>query len=373
MNKNFIFYLPLVFLAVIVGGVGYVLVGPVDPTPIPTVTPTIASNPIAIPLPPTDTPLPPSSTATEAPTPTDTPTLVPTTSTPTNTPTPPTPTDTPTLTPTYTPTPTPTNTLTPTAAFTPTLTPTPSATPSIPSNAVVTAANGIELLCGPGTKPNSTDKYDLITIVPQGTALDVLRRVFGKDDWIKVGVKRDSIDIVNVNCPGRTSIFSESGDRVEGWVPLGVIKINVEKLSNAPPMYEFGPHLLNPEPFAQRALDETVTFTWQDYGPLAEHQIYSLLLVRDDLPDEQSCYHWQTTVPEISFKPKDYDCTPGDYHWRVGLATDLSKGVGDERIWQDDSEFDERSPIGIGQPHSRKPEDSGNGGGDPSGGIAPPP
>jgi hypothetical protein len=224
---------------------------------------------------------------------------------------------------------------------------------------MVAVPNGLEMLCGPGTKPNGIDKYDLIAIVPQETPLEVLRRVVGKDDWIKVGVKRDRIDIANVNCPGRTSVFSASEDSVEGWVSRSAIKVKVE-LSGISPMYEFGPHLLDPKPFAERAVDETIIFTWQDYGPLVENQIYSLLLVRDDLPDDKSCYHWQTTVPEISLKPKDYDCTPGDYYWRVGLATNLNP-QGTEPIWQDDSEFDERNPIGIGQPHSKKPRDSGSG------------
>ncbi|MCL4295188.1 MAG: hypothetical protein KJ077_05650 [Anaerolineae bacterium] len=217
--------------------------------------------------------------------------------------------------------------------------------------------NGLELLCGPGTR------YDLITVIPQGTPLEILRRVIGKDDWIKVGVKRDSVDIANVNCSGRTSIFSESGDNVEGWVPLGAIQVNVD-LTNISPMYEFGPHLLVPEPFASRAFDESVTFTWQDYGPLAENQIYSLLLVRDDLSDDQSCYHWQTDVPEISFKPEDFDCTAGDYHWRVGLATNLDP-QGAEPVWRDDSEFDERNPIGIGTIHKDTPKSSGSDKGDP--------
>jgi hypothetical protein len=125
-------------------------------------------------------------------------------------------------------------------------------------------------------------------------------------------------------------------------------------------MYEFGPHLLEPKQFETRAIDALITFKWHNYGPLAEHQIYSIILVRDDLPDAASCYHWQTKVPEVAFKPKDHNCTPGDYHWGVGLATDLSGGQADEPIWQDDSEFDERNPIGIGQPHSKRPQSSGN-------------
>lgn len=246
--------------------------------------------------------------------------------------------------------PTPTDTLAwPTD--TPTPVPPPTAIP-IPVDAVAAAINGVELLCGPGTKPNSTDKYDLITVVPQGTGLDVLRRVVGKEDWIKVGVERNSVDIANVSCPGSTSVFSESGDNVEGWVLLGAIEVNIE-LSNISSMYEFGPHLLNPEPFAQRSIEDIITFTWQDYGSLAENQIYSLMIVRDGLPDAESCYHWQTKTPEMMLKFKDFEnCTRGDYHWSVGLATDLSGGIGDTRNWRDDSEFDERNPIGIDQPHS---------------------
>jgi hypothetical protein len=255
--------------------------------------------------------------------------------TPTSTPTV---TDTPTPTSTPIPTSTPTNTLTPTSTSTatPTQTPTPVDTPTpipTPPQARVVAANGLESRSGPGAD------YGVIDTLPNGTPLDVLRRVVDKDDWIKVSVGPDS------------------DDSIKGYVHIapGSIKINV-KLNDIPLMYEFGPKLYEPEPFADRPVDEMITFKWQDYGPLEEHQYYSIILVLDGLSDEHSCYHGQTKEPGVSFKPEDYGCIRGDYHWGVSIATNLACGRG-EPNWRDDSERDERNPIGIGIPYSGGPKD----------------
>ena len=124
----------------------------VDPTPTPTLSPTITNTPIFTNTPtltPTVTPTPtitntPTLTPTNTPTITLTPTLTPT-NTPTTTLTPtltPTPTNTPTITPTPTNTPTvtstPTNTFTPTPTNTPTVTYTPTLTPTVTNTPTVT-------------------------------------------------------------------------------------------------------------------------------------------------------------------------------------------------------------------------------------------
>jgi len=129
------------------------------------------------------------------------------------------------------------------------------------------------------------------------------------------------------------------------------------------------------EIFTDYPVEANITFTWSEY-PLAEHQFYSIILVRDDLTDGEACYHWQTKEPAVTFKPADHGCTPGAYHWGVGIATDLAESRGPERIWRDDSAFDERNPIGLGMPHPDRPSggsSNSNGGDDPSGGIAPNP
>jgi hypothetical protein len=238
---------------------------------------------------------------------------------------------------------------TPTPTETPTTTPSPPATaaPAGPTpEAIVTTPTGVVLLrVGPG------ENYDSVATLPDGTILDVLRWVHHKDNWLKVAVNPDT------------------GDRIEGYVPIasGAIKVNVD-LKDIPPIYEFGPQLFEPKRFETRAVSDFITFTWQDYGTLEEHQYYSLIIVRDDLEDEDACYHWQTKQTELIIKPEDYNCTPGAYHWGVGLATDLLGGKGEKPDWRDDSASDERSPIGLGIPHPDEPKDDSGGGGDGGGG-----
>jgi uncharacterized protein YraI len=224
-------------------------------------------------------------------------------------------------------------------------TPTPPTPAKFPDAVVIAPDSAVPLRSGPG------DNYDLICSLPHGTTLDVLRRVHNKDNWIKVAVNPDS------------------DERIEGYVTTApeLIKVNVD-LNDVPPIYEFGPKLREPERFAQRAVDELITFKWQDYGPLEEFQDYSLILVRDGLSDEGACYHWQPKEPEVSFRPKDYGCTAGAYHWGVSIATDLSGGNKTE--WRKDSEFNERNPIGIGMPYPNAPTPTSK---DGTGELPPPP
>lgn len=186
------------------------------------------------------------------------------------------------------------------------------------------------LRSGPG------DSYDSIRTLPYGTTLDVERLVHNKADWIKVAVN-----------PG-------TAEHVEGYVNIasGLIKVNAD-LGDVPPIYEYGPGLLEPIRFANYAVEDNITFKWKDYVVLEEHQYYSIILVHDDLSDEKACYHWQTKETEVSFRPKDHNCTAGGYHWGVSIATDLSGG--ERTDWRRDSEFNERNPIGIGMPHPDTP------------------
>jgi uncharacterized protein YraI len=220
--------------------------------------------------------------------------------------------------------------------------------PAISPDAVVMAPGSVVLLRSyPG------DDYGVIHTLPDGTALQVLRRVYNKDNWIKVAVN-----------PG-------SEERIEGYVTTasGLIKVNVD-LNDVPPIYEFGPTLLKPEPSVQRALEEPITFKWQDYGVLEEHQYYSLILYRDDLSEKDACYHDQYKVPEALIKPEDYDgCTPGVYYWGVGIATKIlgedgkpMLGEDGRLIWRDDSERDHRRVIGLSvpPPESHAGDDSGD-------------
>lgn len=131
--------------------------------------------------------------------------------------------------------------------------------------------------------------------------------------------------------------------------------------------FRFGPKLLEPIRFASYPPEETIRFTWESLPLQGEHQYYSVILVRDDLSDAEACFHWQVKEPETFIKPADHGCTPGDYHWGVGIATDLSAGEGDF-IWRDDSQFDERFPIGIGVPHSGGKPGSGDSSGGESNG-----
>ncbi len=293
------------------------------PTPSDTVTPTIraTSSPTAS---PTNTPMP---TRTITPTPPNTPTPTPA---PTEMPIPPADTSTPT--PTYTPEPL-TETPTPSPTYTPTpIPPTATSKPVAESGlgltwgAVVDAPGGIVTMrSGPG------DECDKIHDLPDGTLLEVMRRVHYKDDWIKVAANPDT------------------DERIEGYVNIasGLIKVNID-LGAVPPIYEFGPRLLEPRPSAHFALEDLITFTWEDYGVLEENQYYSLIVFRDDLSEEEACYHSQHKVSQVVLRPKDYGgCTPGIYYWGVSVATKLSSGAAGEPIWRDDSERDHRSIVGF--------------------------
>jgi cell division septation protein DedD len=268
--------------------------------------------------------------------PTPTPTW---TSTPTSTPTP-------TPTPTYTPTPTATPSHTPTPTDTPTVTPTSTPAP-VPPEAMVIAANSVELRSGPALG------YNLVGTLHKGDILDIQRRVFGKDDWLKVSVSQDS------------------GRVITGWVQIasGAIKVNVD-LHKIPPMYEFGPKLFEPMQSAQRALEEPTKFTWEDYGKLEDNQRYSLIIYRTDLSPKDACYHDQFEIPQALIKLKDFDrCTPGIYYWGVGVATkmlgeDGKQILGEDGnpLWYDDSEMDHRRLIGLDvKPPDVEEERSSNG------------
>lgn len=346
MSKNLSSVVPFVIMASVVLYVGFRFVDvwsqeieatatPTEATEVAAATPTGAQ--------PTRTPTEPP-TPTNSPTPTATPTATNSPVPPTHTPTePPTPTDspTPTATPTLTNTPTPTHTPTPTDTATSTATSTPLPPPTEPPfDAVVTAANSIELYAGPQT---GIVNYDKVATLRNGTFLNIQRRLVNNDDWIKIS--------------------AESGSEIiEGWINIGSGDVEISaNLDDFPPMYEFGPRLLSPIKFESRAVDGIIEFAWEGISsPLEEHQYYSLILVRDDLSDEEACYHWQTKETKVTFVPEEYGCTPGAYHWGVGIATDLTKGEGNEREWRDDSERDERNPIGLGIPHPEEPDDGGD-------------
>lgn len=207
----------------------------------------------------------------------------------------------------------------------PTSSPIDTPTPRLPE-AIVIAADGINLRSGPGTQ------HEIIALLPNNTRVDVLRRVVGKNDWIKV----------------RADLASD--ETIEGYVSTEAasIKINVN-LENIPLIYEYGPRLLEPLPFESRVLNyptgETIRFAWEDY-PLKDNQYYSLVVVRDDVTDEQACIHVQTKEPETFLA---LDCPPGAYHWSVGIAANLSAGSNLE--WREDLEFSQRSPFGIDVAH----------------------
>jgi len=351
MSKNLSSVVPFVIMASVVLYVGFRFVDvwsqEIESTPTPTEETVVAAiSPTSV---PTHTPTePPTPTNSATPTPTATPTA-------TNSPVPPTNTPSPTLTDTPVP-PTdtlapPTDTPAPTAAATSTVTPSPILPPTEPTfDAVVTAANSIELYAGPQT---GIVDYDKVATLRNGTFLNIQRRLVNNDDWIKVS--------------------AESGSEIiEGWVNIGSGNVEISaNLDDFPPMYEFGPRLLSPIKFESRAVDGIIEFAWEGISsPLEEYQNYSLILVRDDLSDEEACYHWQTKETKVTFVPEEYGCTPGAYHWGVGIATDLTKGEGNERKWRDDSERDERNPIGLGIPHPEEPDDGGgdSGGGNNSGG-----
>lgn len=141
---------------------------------------------------------PPTETPTITPTPSDTPTPT-ATFTPSNTPTATyTPSDTPTHTATFTPsnTPTPTDTATPTPTATPTETPTltPSITPTPPVLCTLISINpsGLRVRADPTTTAPS------IGIIPQNTAMNVIRQERGADDgrlWFFVRARVGSANI----------------------------------------------------------------------------------------------------------------------------------------------------------------------------------
>jgi hypothetical protein len=342
MSKGLSF-VPLIIVLLVVLFVSYFFWGEAaGPEITQTVSLTEQTSPPLVAVEPsaTDTSTP---TPTQTPTPTNTttPTKVISTSTPTDTPLP-TYTPTPTSSPTNSPPPTDTPTVTATPAPTETPIPTPTYAPTpIAADAVVAASSNVVLLrSGPGPD------YESLATLSAGTALDVLRWVHHKEEWIKVAVNPDS------------------GERIEGYVNIasGYLEINVD-LKDLPPIYEFGPAPFEPKRFETRAIGDFITFKWQDYGVLEEHQYYSLILVRDDLEDEDACYHWQTKETEVVIRPEDYECGGGAYHWGVGIATDLTQGIGNEREWRDDSERDERSPLGLGIPHPDAPADGSGGDG----------
>lgn len=341
MENKFILVVMTVvsFIAIILAATAFVRVQQFkDGTPPPvTATPTeiaIVLSPIAV-----NTPTP-SPTDTSTPSPTNTPMPSPTTK-PTNTATEtamPTPTHTPTVADTPTETPLPTDTPAPT--MTPTTAP-PSPTPPPPAEAVV-IADSVELRTGP-----AADHYDVITTLPNGTPLNEIRPVVNNNAWLQVSPRLDA------------------GEDLKGYVTTdpNYVRINTN-LAEIPPIYEYGPKPLTPGWYETLALDALIEFTWEAAGlPLRENQVYSVILVRDDLTDAGACYHWQTTETTLSFKPKDYDCPAGDYHWGVGLATNMGQDEEGKIIWRDDSQSDERFPIGIGVPHSGKPSGSDSGGG----------
>ncbi len=220
--------------------------------------------------------------------------------------------------------------------------------------AVVISANGLELRDGPGTD----DSYHPITTLPKGTALTVLRPVVNKPDWIKVLANLESTRIVT----GYVITAPES------------IQINVD-LADIPPIFEYGPHLIDPKPFEQRANDHFITFKWENKG-LQEGQCYSLIIYRTDLSPGEACFHYQyeempgeEAVVDVS--PIKHSCTPGEYYWGVGIATPkLDTSVGPcegvpwgAENWRDDSERDERNIIGLSVVPRDKPSDGGEGGG----------
>lgn len=360
MNKKVISVIPLLILTGAIVVVGYFLVVAPPATTSTLVaqvnTPVVAAEFTATPTSPpsatpTTTPLP-VSTDTPSPTLTETATEIPSaTATSTGTPTP---TEPPPTTPTSPPAPvSPTVMPSPSPVISPTpiFTPSPAPPPAPPADAVITLDNGfVSLRRGP-----SSD-YEVVGTLRKGDQLEIRQRLFDNGDWLKV------------------SVNSDSGEGVTGWVTTdpAVVDINVD-LADVPQMYEFGPHLLVPRPFESRGVDGLIEFEWAAAPyPLADHQYYSLLLVRDDQSDAEACFHWQTRETKLSLTPEEEGCTAGAYGWRVGIATDLNGGVG-ERDWRDDTEFDEKNPIGIGIPHPGKPSDGGGGGDNPSGGIAPDP
>jgi uncharacterized protein YraI len=213
--------------------------------------------------------------------------------------------------------------------------PTPTATPVLVCDAVVNAPGGIVTLrSGPG------DDYDSICTLPDGTTLDVLRRVYDKDNWIKVAVNPDS-------------------ERVEGYVNIasGLIQVNVD-LEDVPPIYEFGPVLNQPEQWVAPSIGDTLWFTWERFE-LKPDQCYSVRVVPDVGPESIPCIHIQVQNPvEPDRNPGEFlklDCPRGAYYWSVVVATKLPEGS--EHKWREDSEFSHKHYFGIGVPHPNTPRE----------------
>ena len=199
---------------------------------------------------------------------------------------------------------------------------------------------------GPG------EEYDIIHDLPNGTLLEFMRRVHNKTGWIKVAANPDA------------------EDRIEGYVSAasGLIKLNVP-LEDVPPIYEFGPKLIEPKPGAVYSPDDvTWWFSWERFD-LKPAQYYSFRLVLDVETEAIPCIHTQVKNPEVYFDPADHNCPRGAYYWSVVLATDLSGGHKSE--WREDSEFSHKNHFGIGMPHPNPPPtDDGD---DGTGSLPPPP
>lgn len=222
------------------------------------------------------------------------------------------------------------------------------------------AANGVNLRTGPS---DNYDPVELFPLLPQNTKLDVLRTILGNDDWIKVRVNVDSSD-----------------QPVVGYVPVGYIKINKD-LADIPPIFEFGPHLVDPKPYEQRPADYFITFKWENKS-LHPGQFYSVILYRTDQGPGDACFHYQYEEARSSIEtqtdvtPSEYGCLTGEYYWGVGIATPVLGedgkpllGPDGKPVWRDDSEFDERNIIGLGVPPRDRPKDTKSGGGSDGGGT----
>lgn len=352
---NLLNLLPLI----LIGGFAIFLIGsyfsenPPPDSETPTVTIAIVNKTDTPTITPTDTPTAkPIQPSTEI-----IPTFTPTT-TPTNTPTEtPTATATSTATPTHTPTATSTYTSTPTE--TPTEEPTTEIEPTVElpqPDAMVSAPTGlVSLRSGPG------ENYDVITTLPNNISLKILRRVYNKENWLKVEVNPDS------------------SEQIVGYIEKtasGFIEVNID-LDNIPLMYEFGPMPNEPKRFETLALNDPKTFTWNPAPlPLEKDQYYSVILIQDQWSDEDACFHWQTKDTMMVIRPGESDCNIAAFNWGVGIATKLFAEDGitpltDEsgrQVWRDDSEFDERIPIGIGIPHPHRTPETGGSGGNSGGG-----
>ena len=282
-------------------------------------------------LPPTSIP-----TAVEI---TDTATSPPATATPS-------PTDTPSPPPTKTPTAThtPTTIFTPTPTQSPTVAPTLSPTP-IPADAVVLASSGVTRY----QKPKE-EEGKIIDILPNGQGIDVFDQVEiehqpgSPEKWFRV------------SRPG------EGGDG--GWVKHDGIQLNIVE-DDITTIYGFGPRLRSPIEFLNVPPDEPTVYSWEMLAPLKSDQYYSIILVHDDLPDGEACFHWQTKDLQIDINPSNHNCSTGEYHWGVGVATQITGTIEAGNIgWHDDTAFDQRWAIGVGTPHRGGNPGDGEGGSD---------